>query len=196
MAEKTENIDNIFTRLLSEKNPEDFKKLMKIYFPVLTQFAMKIVANEAIAKDIVQETFIKFWKSDALFTHEAALKKFLYVSIRNASLNILRTLERDRLKNEKYFARLENIDSEIEIEIIRTELLAMIYEKAEALPKKMKNIFIMHFAEGLTLQEISEKLKISHQTVYNQKYKAVQIIKSQLKKNDLILISGFFISFW
>ena len=66
------------------------KFFFESYFSLFLQFALKYIADEEVCKDIVQESFINYWKQDRNFDDEIALKAYLYKSIHNSCLNQLR----------------------------------------------------------------------------------------------------------
>ncbi len=55
------NKDELLARL-SQRDPAALEALMKIYFPVLCRFAEKVLSDASPVKDIVQDTFINYWK--------------------------------------------------------------------------------------------------------------------------------------
>ena len=44
-------------------NPQEFKKIVERYSPMIYNYAFRLLCNEEDAKDILQETFIKAWKN-------------------------------------------------------------------------------------------------------------------------------------
>jgi RNA polymerase sigma-70 factor (ECF subfamily) len=65
-----------------------------------------------------------------------------------------------------------------------------LYEKAiSKLPEKCKEIFILSNQEELRSSEIAIKLGISVRTVENQIYKAIRIVREEMKEYALPLVS-------
>ena len=60
------------------------------------------------------------------------------------------------------------------------ELAALIEKEIEALPVKMRNVFILHKKEELTYKEIAAKLDITDKTAKQQVYNAVKILKLKI----------------
>lgn len=154
-----------------------FRAFMKLYFPVICSFAERFVADNALAKDIAQETFIKIWHQHTSFESLNSLKKFMYVTARNNCLNVIRDKQRADERSKQY-TRLKEEDDRFTLdEMMYSELLVAVREAVEALPPKMKEIFILGYIEGLGNQEIADRLQISQQTVRNQKTRALQHLK-------------------
>lgn len=46
---------------LQQGDETAFRYIMNRYFAVITNFARRIVVNNAVAEDVAEETFIKLW---------------------------------------------------------------------------------------------------------------------------------------
>ena len=68
---------------VSVEDPEALEQLIRSYYAVLCRFAENFVPDASLARDIVQETFIKLWKSGKTFDSVKALKAYLYAITRN-----------------------------------------------------------------------------------------------------------------
>lgn len=83
---------------ISESNfegilPEELtlESLFKEYYARLVHFSFQLVKDIANAEDIAQDAFIKYWhQRETVTANRIAVKTFLYVSVKNASLNLLR----------------------------------------------------------------------------------------------------------
>ena len=80
-----------------EKQAEDFRKMrsgdMKAFerlfvslYPGLCNIANHYLNNEMLSKDVAQDAFIKWWNKREDFRDFAAVKSFLYITIRNQCL--------------------------------------------------------------------------------------------------------------
>jgi RNA polymerase sigma-70 factor (ECF subfamily) len=183
---------DVFLRL-SNGDATALGELMKSYFPLLCGYAEHFVRDSSLAKDIVQEVFIKLWQYKGRFEAAGNLKAFLYLSTRNGCLNSLRSLEREsdrRVKATYLDAReMEAIDESI----VRLEYMAEINKVVQQLPLKMREVFRLSFEEGLSIEEIAKKMGISAKTVRNQKYKTLVVLRRHFGQTGiplLFLISG------
>ena len=66
------------------------------------------------------------------------------------------------------------------------EKIEGLIRKIENLPDRCKEIFRLIFIDGLTTDQIGERLNISPQTVRTQKARALDLIKSELLKKNLL----------
>jgi hypothetical protein len=52
---------------LSERDENALRVLFDTYYPVLCRFAERFLPDTSLAKDIVQDTFIKLWRAERVF---------------------------------------------------------------------------------------------------------------------------------
>jgi RNA polymerase sigma-70 factor (ECF subfamily) len=73
--------------------------------------------------------------------------------------------------------------------MLETELEARIFNVVESLPKQCRRIFEMSRYEGVTNQEIADKLSLSKRTVETQIRKALKTLRNQLRDHvDVALL--------
>ncbi|HEY0769383.1 MAG TPA: RNA polymerase sigma-70 factor, partial [Sphingobacteriaceae bacterium] len=175
--------ERIKTSVNSKSIPPDkvFEHLFKFYYSRLCYFSFQIVKDKVTAEDIVQESFIKYWvQREEIAAHDIAIRSFLYSTVRNASLNLVRHDKVVcRYLDQQDPAPIEEFD--IIHSIIRSEVLTEIHTALETLPESCKRISRMSYLEGMRNNEIAGKLGISVNTVKTQKQRGLQILRLVLK---------------
>lgn len=83
---------------------ENYKKLFDTFYTSLCIFSNKYTNSLEASKDIVQEVFIKLWKEQIEFSDNDNIKAYIYIAVRNKSL--------DYLKSKEYKSKIR-LDSEI-----------------------------------------------------------------------------------
>ena len=73
----------------TRSKPEDFEQILHRFEIPLLQYARRITGDREQARDVVQETFIKFQRNGAL-RREDEPATWLFTVCRNAALNICR----------------------------------------------------------------------------------------------------------
>ena len=71
-------------------NEQAFKNLFDEFYQALCVFASTYLKDDALAADIVQEGFVKFWSKREGFDNYFKVKSFLYTMVRNDCLNYIR----------------------------------------------------------------------------------------------------------
>ena len=80
-----------FIKALNRKKEEAFQMLFKDYYASLVMYAMHYVRQE-VAEDIVQDLMTLLWEKDTYFDSISAFHSFIYLFIRNRSINHLNKL--------------------------------------------------------------------------------------------------------
>jgi RNA polymerase sigma-70 factor (ECF subfamily) len=166
------------------------RQVYQLHFKPLCFFAQRITGSREEAQDLVADSFVKMLQKREEFQNLSNVKSFLYLITKNACINHIRATQRhDAAHKQIRFLGSEGTESEnvLRGEMLRLELLQAIHAEIENLPGRCKEIFKLLFIEGLGTEEIGERLGISAQTVRTQKARALQLIRSELLKKNLIL---------
>ncbi len=163
----------------------DFQCVYEQYYDSIYTFAYNLVCNEAEAQDITTETFIKLWRLHENFESLNNIKAFLYVTNRNACLNALRFLQKQRLVHKEVLYLIGQ-EKDIKNEMIDAEVFSELNKKIENLPDKCRKIFKLIYLNNLSTSEVAEEMGISNQNVLNQKARAIQILRSGLLRKSLL----------
>ncbi len=162
-------------------SPSDlFESTFRRYYSRLCYFSFQIVKDKTSAEDIVQESFIKYWKQiNDVRSDELAVKSFLYNTVRNASLNQIR-----HEKVVEIYLQSQDPSPIEEVQIInamiKSEVLGEIYKVIDTLPPHCQTISKMSFISGMKNHEIADELQISVNTVKTQKQRALHLLKLRI----------------
>ena len=149
---------------------------VELYVP-LCYFSNTILDNNALAEDVVQSVFLKFWEQREKLDKIINLKAYIYKSVRNASI--------DRLRKEEQTVsiREEIIQNEnIELRIIEEEVSNELKKVLRLLPKKCKKVFLLSAINKWSYKQIAKELSISVNTVKSQRARAIQIIQKKYSR--------------
>ncbi len=145
----------------------------------LYRYALSIVFEEELAKDIVQEVLLKLW--------DQRVKLMAVQNVEAWSIRMTRNLSYDKLKASS--RKMEDIES-VPISFVANSFPAEVTENADLieavkdimqdLPEKQKEIFRLRELLGYSNTEIEELLSLDHNQVKVNLFRARQKIKSKL----------------
>jgi len=166
-----------------------FAEIYQRYFGVLYVFVFKRLKNEDNSKDLLQELFKNLWINKESLDPSGSLSGYLYRSTRNSIINFIK---RGDLK-KRYLISIQhsigNQESTSSDYLIREKQLAEKIEKeVDALPEKLKKVFLLSRKEHLTYDEISEKLGIPKLSVKTYGKNALKILRLRLDSFVLLLL--------
>lgn len=177
-------------KLLQKGDRTAFKQLFNRYQEKLIFYTIAIVKSEAVAKDIVQETFIKLWTTRHNLDQDKSLSGFLHTIARNMALNHLKRAGYEQKLKERIWERIQEIQMRVKTEevLFGRESSILIQEAIRQLPPRRKQIFKLSREKGLTHQDIAIQLDISPNTVKNQMVSALKEIRTYLQNHTGIAL--------
>lgn len=156
------------------KSDEEFQRIYRDHEAGVRRALLGMTGNSSIAEELTQEAFIKAWKGLAQFGLRSSLKTWIY--------KIAINLGRDWLRVHK------NTHSpsipEVGEENFSVETLA-IQEALSEVDEDTRSILVLHYYEGMKLQEMARVLEIPLGTVKSRLHTA----KGRLQQ--LLLKKGF-----
>ena len=164
---------------LSRGDQTALEELIRTYFPILSRYAEKFLPDSSLAKDVVQETFIKLWSNRSSFGSVEALKGFLFVATKNGCLNLSRGRERQEVRHQEVAGLGPETSDPVLTGMVRAENIALIYQVVRGLPRAAQEIFYLSYEEGMTVKEIAAHLDMKLKTVKNHKYKTLVLLRSK-----------------
>lgn len=168
-------------KLLKADDPGTVKQLFYQFYPFLCNAVFRILKDKALAEDLAQDTFFKFWEKRETINIQTSLKAYLRRMAVNEALYYLR-------KNKK-FQKADGVEPSdlgvttdtVEEQLLHQELEEKIGAAIKTLPPRCQEVFRLSRFEDLSYKEIAAKLEISIKTVENQMGKALKILRAALK---------------
>lgn len=167
-----------------------FRQLfLKLHDP-LCKYAFTLVADKDASEDIVQDVFTRIWEKYQEIIDSPNVRAYLYKSVRNSSFTYLSRKSRTQMYSlsdldigEEETAEWNVTDEPDNAEIINyRELLK---KGIDHLPPKCREVFLLSRSGELSNQEIADNLGISVNTVNNQTWKAMKMLKAFVAKAKL-----------
>lgn len=181
--------DNQLVYLIKQGNLDAYTKIYHRYFQLMFVFAYKKLRDEELAKDMVQELFIKLWERRESLNTTSNFTAYLYVALRNKILDYYSHQQvRNRYANflEKYMLNSKAEDADHRIR--ERQLADYIETQIQTLPPKMRLIFEMSRKEHLSHKEIATVLETSENNVSTQIMNAIRILKVKLGTTSLLFL--------
>ena len=157
-----------------------FNELAEAYSTDLYRYAMWICGNDALAKDLVQETFLRAWRALDSLKDSGAAKSWLITILRR---EYARTFERKVPKFTDVDKVVVPDDDELEPDE-RTER-DLLRKGIMTLEPKYRDPLLLQVVFGHSCAEISEQLGVSKSAVMTQLFRAREKLKKHLQKDGV-----------
>lgn len=164
---------------LKLKDESSYKELFHQYYSRLCRYAFYILGNRHWAEDVVQSFFTRLWEQWENLKIEGKTDSYLFVSVRNASYNHLKSNLHQKMRETEYTAHHEEENSMIDTKTFHRKLQKALNQ----LPEQCREIYCLKNMEGLTYKEIADYLQISEKTVDVQIYRALKKLREMMGKD-------------
>ncbi|MDO5664641.1 MAG: RNA polymerase sigma-70 factor [Bacteroidia bacterium] len=178
MQQANHNTKDLFLEI-SNENQNAFNALFRQQYVKLVSFAQTFVVEKNLAEEIVSDVFVSIWINRDKLPVIDNPNTYLYVSVKNRSLNILRNKTYTVAIEEQLEAQKtthDNPHDKIEQRELSEKLLSII----NALPEQQRLVFNMIKQNGLTAKQAAEILQLSPRTVETHLYKAIKQLEQEI----------------
>ncbi|AKD04067.1 sigma-70 family RNA polymerase sigma factor [Pontibacter korlensis] len=169
--------EDLIARLRARDNAA-VSLLYDMYSATLYGVILQIVKTEEVAEDVLQETFIKIWKSFDKYDEKKG-RLFTWM------LNVGRNLAIDKLRSKEY--RMKGSTNSLSGSQVNFSSSAFnpdhigVREVVEKLSPEQQTIINLMYFEGMTQNEIAEEYNIPLGTVKTRARSAVKFLSKLFK---------------
>lgn len=159
-------MEPLLQKIQFENDQQAFRQLYESLFFRLYQFAFAYVHVKESAEEIVNDVFLGLWQKRCTMDTIGNINVYLYVSVKNASLNYLRKNKKTTpISLDDLTVYHLKITSNPETLLVTHELQICVQAAIEQLPPRCRLIFKMIKEDGLSYKETASILDISVKTV-------------------------------
>ena len=161
--------------------------LMNQYKNLVFSVCLKLTGDYFTAEDITQETFIAAYQHLDEFDGKSE-KAWLCRIASNKCIDYLREAERRAVattEDEMPQEAAQTRDGPLE-QFISEDVMERFSTSIGELPEPYKTPAALHFDEGLTAKEISERTDVPLKTVQSQIYRAREMLQKKIRKEELL----------
>lgn len=169
---------------------EAFRLLVERHTRSIYSVAYRMTGNEQDAEEILQETFLRAYKSLRNFELRSSFSTWLYRIAVNRSLDFLKAKKMtDAYQISEQPGTAEN-EKEIQVRatnpgpdrlLLSAEARQKISQAIRLLTPAERVAFTMRHMEGKSIEEISQMLKVRASAAKNSIFRAVQKIRKELE---------------
>ncbi len=172
-----------------------FRQLFREFYDPLCKYAFHLTTDRDSSEDIVQEVFTRIWEKHQEVITSLKIRAYLYQAVRNNCFTFLEQKKRFPVSNTDWQTEEETaISWDITDEPVEDNMRAyrdLLKNGIDKLPPKCREVFLLSRSGHLSNQEIADHLGISVNTVNNQTWKAMKLLKAFVQKAKLWVVPVF-----
>ena len=155
---------NLMQQLITQGNSQAFRKLFDIYYDKIFAFTFGFLKSRDDANDLTQEVFIKIWRRRERLAEVRNLDTYIFVITKNTIYDFFETRYSKISIDSVSDVDLVNDANPIDF-LVEKELQENIEKVLQRMPTQRRRIFRMSREEGLTNNEIAERLNLSTKAI-------------------------------
>ena len=175
--------DNL-VRKAQEGDTWAFAELVQVHQQFAFNVALRALNNTQDAEDIVQDAFVRAWKSLRSFRHDSRFRTWLYRIVMNLCYNQLPKLRKDINALDQDSIHFELMDTSLDMDpVIRLEgkeTITFIHQQIKFLPDQYRIMLLLRYQQGCSYAEISEILDVPLGTVKTGIFRARERLKNAI----------------
>lgn len=157
---------------------KEFETYFKRYYTPVGMYVLRMCRNTSDTEDIVQEAFSIIWQKAKENGLPENFRAYLYRVAHNLTIDSLRNNSIIDSSTSLEILQ-ETIPSQEEIDT--SERDAKLWQAIARLPERCREVFLLSKRDGLSNNQIADKLDISAKTVENQMTKAYKSLRGSLE---------------
>lgn len=161
------------------------------FMPALFTAAMRMTRNAADAEDLVQETYLRAYRSFGTFSEGTNLRAWLYRILTNTFINSYRAKKRrpeesdvEDIEDLYLYKRVGAAQGELgksaEDELLEHFTDDQVKDAIEALPEQFRLAVLMADVEGFSYKEMAEILEVPIGTVMSRLHRGRKALQKAL----------------
>jgi RNA polymerase sigma-70 factor (ECF subfamily) len=167
---------------LQRRDPQALAELYDRYGPLVFRLILRMVRDNGIAEDLVQETFLRVWNRIGGFDSDrGAVGPWLLAVARNRAIDYLRsrgrrtesTVELNETEHPELFAGLSG-------DVLNFDLVRQVRRALDQLDAQQRQAIELAYFEGMSQTEIAERMGQPLGTIKTWTRRAIQQMRAAL----------------
>ncbi|ATL49278.1 hypothetical protein COR50_20040 [Chitinophaga caeni] len=161
-----------------------FRTLYNGYVHQASNTVFALTHSKELTEEIIQDVFLKVWKERTKLTGIQKFNAYLFISLRNCTINYLASLVAERKKYNNYASHLL---SQPQAEPETTYQVAdKLDQLISELPRQQRIVFLLR-AQGFKNPEIARRMKLSTASVKKYNQLALKFLQKKVNAEKSLL---------
>lgn len=145
-------------------------------------FALSLLKDEEMSRDVVHDVFVKVWLHRDKVTDATSISSYLFRMMSNAVKDVFKQQSRSAEFVKEASVNMEGLSDAVNEDSDLTDTREMISEALNEMPEKRRNVFLMSRVNGIPNDDIAEMLGVSKRTVENHLSRAMKDVRDKFER--------------
>lgn len=178
------------TPAYTQEERDRYEEIVRRYARHVYNIAYRMAGNEADARDLSQEAFLRVYRALRRVEPDAALESWLYRIVSNLYIDLLRRRPRARVESldapidtprGEITRELPDVAADPEVVFEREHIDAAIQQALGTLSPDLRAVVVLSDIEGFAYEEIATMLRVPLGTVKSRLHRARQVLQQRLQ---------------
>ena len=169
-----------------------FEKLMKKYNRRIYNFIYRMIRDEESSIELTQEFFIKIYTVIYKYNFQYKFSTWAYRICYNLVIDYIRknqvqidSLDTKDIKQKQILDHTGTMSKDGYQNLEKEEIKSIVWKVVDTIPVKYRELILLRYLQGLKYDEIAEFTGLPVGTVKNRIFKAKEILKMEMLKNEM-----------
>ena len=169
-----------------------FEKLMKKYNRRIYNFIYRMIRDEESSIELTQEFFIKIYTVMYKYNFQYKFSTWAYRICYNLVIDYIRknqvkidSLDTKDIKQKQILDHTGTMSKDGYQNLEKEEIKSIVWKVVDTIPVKYRELILLRYLKGLKYDEIAEFTGLPVGTVKNRIFKAKEILKMEMVKNEM-----------
>jgi RNA polymerase sigma-70 factor (ECF subfamily) len=173
--------DEALLALAAREDEEALAQLYDRYGRVAYGLALRIVRDQALAEDAVQEAFLTVWRTASSFRADRAKPStWILTLVHRRAVDVVRREERRRAAPLEGTEEPDERSLAADEEIALTDRRRIVQEALRQLPDEQREALELAYYGGLTQSELAERLSVPLGTIKSRMFTGLRRLRDLL----------------
>lgn len=184
--------DEVLLTRIAADDQDAFQLLFSRYKKRFYATALKLTHSTDLSEEVVQDAFVSIWTSRLVLKNVKNPSGYLFTILYNQIYAQFKKLAAERLLKEQLSRTAEREEFSTEENFHAKETSQYISRLIRQLPLRQQQIYRLSKQEGLSRNEIAQRLELSPNTVRNHLMEAMRFMKAHVYRFIIfvLLLSG------
>ena len=182
-------------RRISAGDELAFREVFDRFHRKIYQFAFNFLKSKERSEEIVQDTFLSFWLYRERIDVDQPIAPFLFTIARRTLTDAWRKAAVSERFREEVRLYMDGASNDTEEKVLMGELEQITQDALGKLSAQQQEVFALSRYEGLSYDEIAERMHISKNTVKYHLVNALKVIRTHFSEHDILYIYALMFSY-